>query len=208
MNFFPQLKDGILDSQGTLKLREDINGFRHWTCTCHEWTRLKWCDHVMGLYKPGLQVRNAAFSDSSPAVMITPRTGSFLIVPCLVRKDYDLGMGEVIAPWGNPRRINATTFEYKDSQSIGYVNLHHTLHELRTLVLEWLPAIPALYAERMTCSFTYHLGDRDFGHLASALLDRSDGIDLRRIYATAYNLLDEERCLDCLEMLVQTGDTG
>lgn len=214
--------------EAEIRLCEDADGFRHWTCECDVYRRTKWCNHIWWAYgandKTPLGVERVdpyeLFIDTSPAVVVFSKD-AVLLVPILVLPVDSAGetsktLGEVLALWGNPKREGPTNFSYEGSESIGFVEIFREGRgSLRRLILEWLAIVPVLYPKEMTCRSTFHeqgeawtevVSVEDFYHYAdpSKIVATPKGgfsqeVVKKHFFREVYNLLDKNICCACDE---------
>lgn len=172
-------------------------GFSHLVCECYVYKRKQWCSHVEFVYKHDTVSHSI---EPTPAIVVF--VDPWLIVPLVVTSDPGDKFAEVRVVWGNARRTMSNGVEAEGGDTIGYLQLRkQNRTALRRLLLEWLPAVPTTYADKMLCEAATHVQGES---PVDIWLDVGEDperhgypIDKKRLYTDAYHLLDTGKCAAC-----------
>jgi hypothetical protein len=124
-----------------------------------------------------------------------------LIIPTTVLNTSS-NLYQVQVYWGNVKLTRKTgTVTANGADTIGFIKSYSRII-VRSLLLEWLPAIPDMYPDLMNCQEGWHIK----GDSILKYTDPTHPSVKRSLYADYYNLLDEKRCLSCHNALTSISE--
>lgn len=189
--------EGGTNSVGEISVLSDKDSFYHLSCHCSTYLRTHWCMHVRNMYQ-GYDVTDM-FTPAQAIVVFSKKP--WLIVPVIVVPETE-NLHRVDVLWGDPQRTGPVTYSCKGRETVGYLDdLAHHRRDIRRMLLEWLPAVPDMYPDSMSCNETYHVpkfsyiekrGDIVYGSENPADLDL-----MKKVYTDTFNRLDVGKCLFC-----------